>query len=264
MPSQVSQTSMDAPLSQAYSDLIKISQSFRLLHRYGLISPRCRLHALRGLYVRFGKRALDIVAAVIAVVLASPILLVVALMSARIHGKPVFFRQMRIGHGEAEFRVFKFRSMTDERDADGRLLPDEVRHTIFGRLMRKWSVDELPQFLNVLHGQMSLIGPRPLLIRYVPRYTMRQRRRHTVKPGISGLAQALDSLGMSWEQRLEVDVAYANSVSFILDVAVIVLTFLELGQRIAGRRLTAPEEFWGRQGRPDHGPLVLPVSESGD
>jgi sugar transferase EpsL len=97
-------------------------------------------------------------------VLVSPILLVVALASARIHGKPVFFRQMRIGHGEAEFRVFKFRIMTDERGADGRLLPDEVWLTIFGSLMRKWSADELPQFLIVLYGQMSLIGPRPLLL----------------------------------------------------------------------------------------------------
>jgi lipopolysaccharide/colanic/teichoic acid biosynthesis glycosyltransferase len=103
--------------------------------------------------VRFGKRALDIVAAVIVLVLVSPILPVVALVSARIHGKPVFFRQMRIGHGEAEFRVFKFRSMTDEPDADGRLLPNEVRLTIFGSLMRKWSVDELPQLLNVLYGR---------------------------------------------------------------------------------------------------------------
>jgi undecaprenyl phosphate N,N'-diacetylbacillosamine 1-phosphate transferase len=265
MPGSQSTVS-DAPLSPAYRDLVEISPSFRLLHRLGLISPRCRPHALRGLYVRFGKRALDIVAAVIAVVLASPILLVVALMSARIHGKPVFFRQMRIGHGEAEFRVFKFRSMTDERDADGRLLPDEARLTSFGLLMRKWSVDELPQFLNVLSGQMSLIGPRPLLIRYVPRYSMRQRRRHTVKPGISGLAQALGSAGMSWEQALEADVAYANSVSFILDVAIMILTLFELGRRIIGRSMTGPdrEEFWGRQGPPERGPLSLPVSESGD
>lgn len=267
MLSQGLQTNMpETPLSPAYRDLVEISPSFRLLHRLGLISPRCRPRALRGLYARFGKRALDIVAAVIAVVLASPILLVVALMSARIQGKPVFFRQMRIGHGEADFRVFKFRSMTDEREADGRLLPDEARLTSFGLLMRKWSVDELPQFLNVLSGQMSLIGPRPLLIRYVPRYSMRQRRRHTVKPGISGLAQVVGKNGMSWEQRLEADVAYANSVSFILDVAVIILTLLELGRRIAGAGMTAPEpeEFWGQQGSPAQRPSRLPVSESGD
>jgi undecaprenyl phosphate N,N'-diacetylbacillosamine 1-phosphate transferase len=267
MPSQGSRTTVsDAPFNLVYRELVEISLSFRLLHRLGLISPRCRPHAVRGLYVRFGKRALDIVAAVIILVLVSPILFVLALVSARIHGKPVFFRQMRIGHGEAKFRVFKFRSMTNERDADGRLLPDEARLTSFGLLMRKWSADELPQFLNVLSGQMGLIGPRPLLMRYVPRYSMRQRRRHTVKPGISGLAQVLGKDGMSWEQRLEADVAYANSVSFILDVAVIILTLLELGRRIADASMTTPEleEFWGRQGRPAHEPLRLPVSESGD
>jgi lipopolysaccharide/colanic/teichoic acid biosynthesis glycosyltransferase len=216
--------------------------------------------------VRFGKRTLDIVAAVISLVLVSPILLVVAIVSVHLHGGPVFFRQMRIGHREKKYRVFKFRSMTDERDAHGRLLPDKARLTKFGHLIRKSSFDELPQFLNVLSGQMSLIGPRPLLIRYVPRYTMRQRRRHTVKPGMSGLAQVLGSTRISWEQTLEADVAYANRVSFILDVAIMILTLFELVKRVTCRGMTRPgqEEFWGRQGPPKQGPSSLPVSESGD
>jgi lipopolysaccharide/colanic/teichoic acid biosynthesis glycosyltransferase len=250
-----------------YQMLIEVSTQFRLLDRLGLIAPRYRPTAGSRFYALYGKRAFDVIGASLALIVASPLLLVSVLVWLGVHGRPVLFRQVRVGFGEKLFKLKKLRSMTNARDSNGELLPDDQRTTALGDFFRKWSIDELPQLLNVLSGEMSLVGPRPLLVRYIPRYTMRQRRRNTVKPGISGLAQALGGLSPSWEQKLEADVAYANSVSVLLDLAVIILTVIELGLRIVGRSSTRPdreEEFWGRQGPPREGPLYLTADESGD
>lgn len=254
------------PLTKSYRDIVAALPTFGMLDRLGLVSPSCQAQARHGFYTRYGKRALDIAIASIAILLLSPIMLTVAFISLRIHGRPLLFKQLRVGYQEKEFRVFKFRTMTDERGADGQLLPDDMRITKLGRLMRKYSVDELPQLFNVLLGEMSIIGPRPLLRRYISRYTLRQRRRHTVRPGVSGLAQALGTACRSWEHRFEADAAYANSVSFSLDAVVILLTLLELARRMTGHSTSDPDqvEFWGRQGRPEHGPLGLPTGESGN
>jgi undecaprenyl phosphate N,N'-diacetylbacillosamine 1-phosphate transferase len=254
------------PISRAYNELVALSPEFALLDRLGLISPSCKRNALRGFYRSYGKRVVDLAIATTALAVLSPVMIGVAGLSLWVHGRPLLFRQVRVGYGEEEFRVFKFRTMTNERGADGQLLPDEIRLTKLGRMMRKYSVDELPQLFNVFLGQMSLIGPRPLLRRYVSRYTLRQRRRHTVKPGVSGLAQALGNVCRSWEHRFEADAAYANSVSFRLDAVIIVLTLIELLRRMTGRSMSEPDqvEFWGSQGRPEHGPLGLPTGESGN
>jgi lipopolysaccharide/colanic/teichoic acid biosynthesis glycosyltransferase len=249
-----------------YRKLIEASRQFRLLDHLGLVSPRYHSKARSGFYARCGKRAFDLVGVSIALIVALPLFLIAVLASLAFHGRPVLFRQVRVGLREERFRLNKLRTMTNARDSDGELLPDDQRTTALGDFFRKWSIDELPQLLNVLSGDMSLIGPRPLLVRYIPRYSMRQRRRHTVKPGISGLAQSLGWLGLSWEQKLDADVAYANSVSFLLDVAVIILTVVELGLRIVGRSNTEPdrEEFWGRQGPLTEEPVHLMVDEFGD
>jgi len=156
--------------------------------------------------------------------------LLAALVRLRL-GRPVLFRQRRIGLQEQSFEFLKFRTMTDERDADGKLLPDEVRLTPFGRFLRATSLDELPQLWNVIKGDMSLIGPRPLLPEYLPRYSEFQRRRHEVKPGITGLAQILGRNTLSWERKFELDVQYVDACSFLMDARIILLTLISVIRR---------------------------------
>jgi lipopolysaccharide/colanic/teichoic acid biosynthesis glycosyltransferase len=153
--------------------------------------------------------------------------------------------------------------MTNARDDRGRLLPDGARLTRLGRFLREYSLDELPQFFNVLAGDLSLVGPRPLLTRYLPRYTARQRRRHAVKPGLTGWAQVNGRNALDWESRLELDVWYAEHQSIGLDVRIMLLTVLRLLQRRDVRPGAGAEvdEFWGTQGPPAHGPRALPVEE---
>ena len=178
-----------------------------------------------GIYNRYVKRVLDLLLGGIAFVVASPfLLLAMALLKVANKGAGVFFLQARPGlHGKI-FHIIKFKTMTDERDAIGELLPDEQRLTKVGRFIRSTSIDELPQLFNVLKGDMSLIGPRPLLVEYLPLYSKEQARRHDVRPGISGWAQAHGRNALSWQRKFELDVWYVDHVSFWVDVQVILLT----------------------------------------
>ncbi|MCD1161121.1 sugar transferase [Peribacillus frigoritolerans] len=177
-----------------------------------------------GFYRRFIKRAMDFLLSLIAIVILSPILLVVALLVRVKLGSPVLFKQKRPGlHGNI-FMMFKFRTMTDERDENGELLPDNIRLTKFGRFLRSTSLDELPELFNIIKGDMSIVGPRPLLVQYLPLYNKHQKRRHEVRPGLSGLAQVNGRNAISWEDKFNLDVEYVNHVSFTGDWKIIFLT----------------------------------------
>ena len=177
------------------------------------------------MYKHFFKRIIGFFGALCGVLLLSPVFIVVA---AWLHfankGAGAFFFQERIGKGEKPFKIIKFKSMTDEKDADGNLLPDAQRLTAAGRFVRSTSIDELPQLINVLKGDMALIGPRPLLPEYLPYYTERERLRHTVRPGISGWAQVNGRNNLTWDQKLELDAYYVEHLSFLMDLRVLLIT----------------------------------------
>ena len=176
------------------------------------------------LYRNYFKRVFDFIVSLLALCVLMPVFLVTALvLSFSNNGKPFFF-QRRPGKNEKVFLLVKFKTMNDLRDANGQLLPDEKRITRFGKFIRKSSLDEIPQLFNVLKGDMSLIGPRPLLVEYLPRYNDRQKRRHDVRPGITGWAQVNGRNAISWEQKFEFDVWYVENVNFILDMKIIALT----------------------------------------
>lgn len=183
------------------------------------------------MYRRWGKRAIDILGAGLAVVLLSPVLLVSALIVAVRLGRPVLFKQKRAGYGSRPFNVLKFRSMTDARDPDGALRPDSERLTPLGVFLRESSIDELPSLLNVLKGEMSLIGPRPFIYDYVELYTPEQARRHDVRPGITGWAQVNGRNALSWEEKFRLDVWYVDNVSLWLDIKIVFLTLKKLIHR---------------------------------
>ena len=170
------------------------------------------------------KRTFDLLLVMLAAPFWLPLLFVVALLVRTKLGSPVFFRQKRPGSGAQIFEMIKFRTMTDACDAAGQLLPDAVRLTPFGKLLRATSLDELPELLNVLRGDMSLVGPRPLLVQYLPRYSPRQARRHEVRPGITGLAQVKGRNALSWEEKFEWDVRYVEAQSLWLDLTILFLT----------------------------------------
>ncbi len=170
------------------------------------------------------KRCFDFLAALFAGALLAPLLLVLALLVRVWLGSPVLFRQVRPGRGGRIFKMWKFRTMTDARDAEGRLLPDSVRLTPFGRWLRATSLDELPELWNVLRGDMSLVGPRPLLVEYLPLYSPEQARRHEVRPGITGWAQINGRNALSWEEKFRLDVWYVDHRSFLLDLRILVRT----------------------------------------
>lgn len=170
------------------------------------------------------KRAFDLLVGSVALVLLSPVLLVVALIVRRRIGTPVLFRQTRPGLGGEPFEILKFRTMSNETDADGHLLPDERRLTSFGKLLRSTSLDELPELLNVIRGEMSLVGPRPLIMSYLSRYTPEQARRNLARPGITGLAQVRGRNSLSWEERFALDVEYVDKWSPGLDIKILIWT----------------------------------------
>ena len=181
--------------------------------------------------MRKGKRFFDVVGAGVGLVALSPVLGVIGALVWRFHGRPVLFVQERPGLDAKVFRIYKFRTMTDERDASGRLLPDAQRLTRFGRFLRDSSLDELPELLNVLKGDMSLVGPRPLLVEYLPLYSMQQARRHGVKPGMTGWAQVQGRNAISWEEKFELDVWYVDNWSLGVDAKILGLTLLKVLKR---------------------------------
>ncbi len=176
------------------------------------------------MYKHFIKRLLDIMISGIALVVLSPVIAILALLVRIKLGSPVIFKQERPGYGTKIFTMKKFRTMTDERDEQGNLLPDGKRLTGFGRLLRKTSLDELPELWNIFCGDMSLIGPRPLLVSYLPYYTKREQLRHTVRPGLTGLAQVSGRNFLEWDKRLEKDAEYVENLSFGLDIKIFFAT----------------------------------------
>ena len=176
------------------------------------------------LYKKYIKRLLDIVLSLCAIILLSPVFLILFVLVRVKLGSPALFHQDRPGRGGKIFHMYKFRSMTDERDENGELKPDEVRLTPFGRKLRATSLDELPELFCILKGDMSLVGPRPLLVQYLPLYNERQKHRHDVLPGLTGWAQVNGRNALTWPQKFEYDVEYTEKVSFLMDLKIIFMT----------------------------------------
>ena len=176
------------------------------------------------MYAKYMKRLLDILLSLTILIALSPLLLVLCILVRSKLGSPIFFQQERPGLHEKIFTMYKFRTMTDKRDAEGNLLPDKDRLTKFGKLLRATSLDELPEFFNILKGDMSFIGPRPLLVSYLPYYTETEALRHTVRPGLTGLAQVSGRNFLDWDRRLAKDVEYVKGLSFQMDLKVLSLT----------------------------------------
>ena len=172
------------------------------------------------MYRKYIKRLLDILISLCGIIMLSPVYLIVWILVRVKLGKPALFTQERPGKDEKIFKLYKFRSMTDERDEEGKLLPDEVRLTPFGKKLRSTSLDELPELFNILKGEMSVIGPRPLLIKYLPLYNETQKHRHDVRPGLTGLAQINGRNAITWEKKFEYDVEYVNQLSFLMDLKI--------------------------------------------
>jgi lipopolysaccharide/colanic/teichoic acid biosynthesis glycosyltransferase len=202
-----------------------------------------------GIYREFIKRPMDFILSLIAIIVLSPVLLLVVILVRVKLGRPVLFKQKRPGLNGKIFTMYKFRTMTDERDQNGKLLPDSVRLTKFGRFLRSTSLDELPELFNILKGDMSIIGPRPLLVQYLPLYDDHQKRRHEVRPGLSGLAQVRGRNAISWEDKFNLDVEYVDNVSFIGDWKIIFLTIKKVFVRegINSETAATMEPFKGTQ-----------------
>ena len=213
------------------------------------MTPRADM--LRHWYRRIGKRTIDALVAAAGIVMLAPLGALLALAIRATLGSPVFFRQRRPGLRGLPFELVKFRTMTDQRDAAGRPLPDADRLTPFGRLLRSTSLDELPELWNVFKGEMSLVGPRPLLTVYLERYTPAQARRHLVRPGITGLAQVTGRNAVSWERKFALDLEYVERCSLILDARILVLTIWQVVTRQGVNQpgQATAEEFMGTVGR---------------
>ncbi len=199
------------------------------------------------MYRNYIKRIIDLILSFIAIIVLSPVLLIVAILVRTKLGSPVIFKQKRPGMNEKIFTLYKFRTMTDETDEQGNLLPDEVRLTKFGKLLRSTSLDELPELFNILKGDMAIVGPRPLLVRYLPRYNEHQKKRHNVRPGFTGYAQVNGRNSISWEEKFDFDVYYVEHVSFLLDVKIIFKTIKVVFARegISSDTSATMEEFKG-------------------
>ncbi|RGC75712.1 sugar transferase [Coprococcus sp. AM25-15LB] len=185
----------------------------------------------KGIYERYFKRVLDIICGIVAIVVFWWLYLLLAILVRIKLGKPVLFVQERPGKNGKIFKLCKFRTMTDEKDENGKLLPDMARLTKFGKFLRNSSLDELPEVINILRGEMSIIGPRPLLIKYLPLYNEKQRRRHEVRPGMSGYAQTHGRNATSWEERFDMDVYYVDHITFLGDIKIIIDTVLSVLKR---------------------------------
>lgn len=199
------------------------------------------------MYKNYIKRFLDIILSFFALVILAPLLLSVFLLVKIKLGSPVLFKQERPGLNGKIFIILKFRTMTDERDENGKSLNDSERLTSFGKILRSTSIDELPELINILKGDMSIVGPRPLLVKYLPLYNKEQRHRHDVRPGLTGLAQVNGRNAISWEDKFKYDVEYVNNISFLGDFKIILQTVLKVFQRadINAKNKVTMEEFKG-------------------
>lgn len=176
------------------------------------------------MYAKYIKRILDFVLSLVALIVLSPVLLIVAILVRVKLGSPVVFKQQRPGKNEKIFTLYKFRTMTDKKDENGNLLPDSERLTKFGKLLRSTSLDELPELINILKGDMAIVGPRPLLVEYLPYYTEEEKHRHDVRPGLTGLAQVNGRNSISWEEKFKYDVQYVKKITFLGDLKIILKT----------------------------------------
>ena len=177
-----------------------------------------------GLYRLYFKRPMDFILSLLAIIMLSPVFIITGVLVRTKLGSPILFKQNRPGLDEKIFTMYKFRTMTDQKDENGELLPDHIRLTKFGKMLRATSLDELPELFNILKGDMSIIGPRPLLVQYLPLYNVHQKRRHEVRPGLSGYAQVNGRNSISWEDKFDLDVQYVDNVIFVNDVKIILLT----------------------------------------
>ena len=187
------------------------------------------------MYQKFFKRFLDFVLSLVALIVLSPVFLIVAILVRVKLGSPVIFKQKRPGKDEKIFTLYKFRTMTDEKDENGNLLPDEVRLTKFGKLLRSTSLDELPELVNILKGEMSIVGPRPLSVKYIDYYTEEEHHRHDILPGLTGWAQVNGRNDLQWEERFQYDLEYVKKVSLSFDIKII---FKTIGNVFHGRNIT--------------------------
>lgn len=199
------------------------------------------------MYSKLLKRPLDFILSCCALIVLSPALLLVAVLVRINIGSPVIFKQKRPGRNEKVFNLYKFRTMNNKHDVNGELLPDELRLTRFGKWLRSTSLDELPELFNILKGDMSLVGPRPLLVEYLPLYNEQQKRRHEVRPGLTGLAQVNGRNAISWEEKFQLDVQYIDNISFIGDLKIIFLTIVKVFKRegINSEGVATMEKFKG-------------------
>ena len=199
------------------------------------------------MYQKYFKRSLDFIMALVGLVILSPLLLIIAILVRIKLGSPVIFKQPRPGLNEEVFILYKFRTMTDERDENGELLPDEVRLTSFGKFLRSTSLDELPELWNILKGEMSFVGPRPLLVEYLSLYNDEQRHRHEVRPGLTGLAQVSGRNAISWEEKFQLDCQYVHQVTFRGDLSILAKTVWAVFKQegISSETSMTMEEFEG-------------------
>lgn len=184
-----------------------------------------------GIYSSFIKRMLDLSISLLGFLVLSPLFLIIAILIKRDMGSPIFFTQERVGRGEKIFKLYKFRSMSDAVDSEGRLLSDSERSTLLGKKLRSTSLDELPQLINIIRGDMAIVGPRPLLPEYIPYYTQEESLRHTVRPGLTGLAQVSGRNFIGWDRKLERDVEYVKNISFKEDLRIVLVTAKKVVKR---------------------------------
>lgn len=218
----------------------------------GMQTPTGRIFAMKpvkqeGTYKKYIKRPIDCILALSALIFLSPVILAIALLVRAKLGSPVLYKQNRPGLNERLFIMYKFRTMTDERDENGILLSDDIRLTRFGRLLRSTSLDELPELINIVKGDMSIVGPRPLLVKYLPLYSEHQRKRHNVRPGLTGYAQVNGRNTISWEAKFNLDVKYTENITFIEDLKIIFKTIAVVLKRegISAENTATMEEFNG-------------------